>query len=159
MSDTNNITTIDIENTTTADIIIDTTAEDATADNEPVMSKLNHILYLQDTIKTECKSILDLQSKTDDPKQYVEHQALLNSLFVQHMELGLKATSLIAAESLKSSDSTAATIALLSLSTESSCCDDSVELTARDSLLEASESAGVAVGRTLSVADEATSVD
>jgi hypothetical protein len=64
--------------------------------DDSTMGKLNHILYLQDTIRLECKSIIENQSKEEDLKIYTEHQALLNSLFVQHMELGLKASSLMA---------------------------------------------------------------
>ena len=97
-----------------------------------MMGKLNQILQLQDNIRTECKSILNLQSKTmDDPKLYVENQALLNSLFVQHMELGLRATSILAMENLKSADDNIAAAAPSTLSrTESNfgCCygDESV---------------------------------
>ena len=52
---------------------------------------LNHILYLQETVKLECKGIIDEQAKTEDPKQLAEYQALLNSLFVQSIELNIKA--------------------------------------------------------------------
>ncbi len=100
-------------------------------------TSLNHILYLQDTIKAECKSIMDLQSKTECPTQYFEHQTTLNNLFVQHMELGLKATSLLAAEGLKSAGS--------------SCDESVVELTARASNFD--ECAVPLLSRTLSAAE------
>jgi len=130
----------DITDTTTA---VTTIFIDATASPESAMSKLNHILQLQDNIKTECNSILELQSKTiDDLKLYVEHQAMLNGLFLQHMELGLRVTGILTTESLKSADDIAVPP---TLSTESSfgCCDDSVDLTARDAVPY--------LGRTLSV--------
>ncbi len=79
--------------------------EPTTTDTAAAEANLNHILFLQDTIKAECKSIMDLQSKTQCPMQYFEHQTTLNNLFVQHMELGLKATSLLAAEGLRSAGS------------------------------------------------------
>ena len=63
---------------------------------DTTIGKLNHILYLQDTLRLECKSIIENKSKEEDLKVYTEHQALLNSLFVQHMELGLKASALLA---------------------------------------------------------------
>jgi hypothetical protein len=127
----------DITDTTTA---VTTIFVDATASPESAMSKLNHILQLQDNIKTECNSILELQSKTiDDLKLYVEHQTMLNGLFLQHMELGLRVTGILTTESLKSADVPP------TLSTQSSfgCCDDSVDLTARDAVPY--------LGRTLSV--------
>ena len=93
------------------------TYETATTPYETTTSKLNQILKLQDTIKSDCRGIMDSQSKTEDPKQYVEYQAQLNNLFVQHMELGLKATGIIAAESLRAE--------------AESSVDESVELTAR----------------------------
>ena len=52
---------------------------------------LNHILYLQETVKLECKGLIDEQTKTDDPKKLAEYQALLNSLFVQSIDLNTKA--------------------------------------------------------------------
>ena len=51
------------------------------------MASLNHILYLQEAVKIECKSIMDEQ----DPTKAAENQALLNSLFVQSMDLTIKA--------------------------------------------------------------------
>ena len=84
---------------------------------EPTTSKLNQILQQQDTIKSDCRGIMENQSKAENPKQYVEYQAQLNNLFVQHMELGLKATGIIAAESLRAE--------------AESSVDESVELTAR----------------------------
>ena len=133
----------DITDTTTA---VTTIFIDATASPESAMSKLNHILQLQDNIKTECNSILELQSKTiDDLKLYVDHQTMLNGLFLQHMELGLRVTGILTTESLKSADDIAVPP---TLSTESSfgCCDDSVDLTARDALPY--------LGRTLSVLED-----
>jgi hypothetical protein len=52
---------------------------------------LNHILYLQETVKLECKELIDEQTKTEDPKKLAEYQALLNSLFVQSIDLNTKA--------------------------------------------------------------------
>ena len=52
---------------------------------------LNHILYLQETVKLECKGLIDEQTKTEDPKKLAEYQALLNSLFVQSIDLNTKA--------------------------------------------------------------------
>ena len=154
-------TAIEIENTTTTtennhnesvndnDITDTTTAVttifiDATASPESAMSKLNHILQLQDNIKTECNSILELQSKTiDDLKLYVENQTMLNGLFLQHMELGLRVTGILATESLKSSADDIAVPPTLSTESSFGCCDDSVDLTARDAVPY--------LGRTLSV--------
>lgn len=129
MDSTPTDTTINIVET--ACDVFDTT----TAIPESLMSKLNHILYLQENIKIECKSVIDTQSQTEDPKQFMEHQTLLNNLFVQHIDMGLKAASLIAAENLKSDT-------VPSLSAESSC-DDSV-----------AELAPATLVRTLSVSDE-----
>ena len=98
------------------------------SDTETVMSQLNHILYLQNTIRLECKTIMELQSKEEDLNTYAQHQTVLNSLFVQHMELGLKATGLIAAENLKPVGDQVA-IGVSISSTES--VDDDVQLTAR----------------------------
>jgi hypothetical protein len=64
--------------------------------DDTTIGKLNHMLYLQDTIRLECKSIIENQAKEEDLKLYTEHQALLNNLFIQHMELGLKASALLA---------------------------------------------------------------
>jgi hypothetical protein len=58
--------------------------------------QLNHILYLQETVKIECKSIMDEQAK--DPTKAAEHQALLNSLFVQSMDLNTRAIVAMQAE-------------------------------------------------------------
>jgi hypothetical protein len=63
------------------------------------LDKLNRILKAQDDIKAECRTIMDAQSQTDDMKQYMEHQIQLNRLFVQHMELGISASGLLAADS------------------------------------------------------------
>jgi len=113
------------------------------SDTETVMSQLNHILYLQNTIRIECKTIMELQSKEQDLNVYAQHQTVLNSLFVQHMELGLKATGLIAAENLKPAGDQVA-IGVSISSTES--VDDGVELSAR-----AEDGAALdAIGRTLS---------
>ena len=113
------------------------------SDTETVMSQLNHILYLQNTIRIKCKTIMELQSKEQDLNVYAQHQTVLNSLFVQHMELGLKATGLIAAENLKPAGDQVA-IGVSISSTES--VDDGVELSAR-----AEDGAALdAIGRTLS---------
>ena len=58
------------------------------------MASLNHILYLQEAVKIECKSIMDEQ----DPTKAAENQALLNSLFVQSMDLTIKAIIAVQAE-------------------------------------------------------------
>ena len=50
--------------------------------------ELNHIIYLQETIKIECESIM----LTNNPA----NQALLNSLFVQFMTINTKALALLA---------------------------------------------------------------
>jgi hypothetical protein len=71
------------------------------SDAETVMSQLNYIAYLQNTINLECKTIMELQSKEQDLNTYTQYQTALNSLFVQHMELGLKATGLVTTENLK----------------------------------------------------------
>ena len=57
--------------------------------DDTTIGKLNHMLYLQDTIRLECKSIIESQAKEEDLKLYTEHQALLNILFVKHMDLGI----------------------------------------------------------------------
>ena len=62
------------------------------------LDKLNSILKAQDDLKAECMTIMDAQSQTDDMKQYMEHQIQLNRLFVQHMELGISASGLLATE-------------------------------------------------------------
>ena len=72
------------------------------ADTDTAMSQINHMLYLQKTIIKECQDIMELQSKEANFEVYAQQQTVLNSLFVQHMELGLEATRLIAAENLKS---------------------------------------------------------
>jgi len=72
------------------------------ADTDTAMSQINHMLYLQKTIIIECQDIMELQSKEANFEVYAQQQTVLNSLFVQHMELGLEATRLIAAENLKS---------------------------------------------------------
>jgi hypothetical protein len=61
-------------------------------------SSLNHNLYLQETIRTECKALLEDQVAVDDHKAHAERQNLLNSLYIQYMDLSLKATGLLAAE-------------------------------------------------------------
>ena len=98
--------------------------------DDTVMGQLNHILFLQNTIRLECKTIMELQSKEGlELNAYIQHQAVLNGLFVQHMELGLKATGLIAAENLKPVSSEQVAIGVSVSSTESA--EDGVELTAR----------------------------
>jgi hypothetical protein len=64
------------------------------------LDKINRILQAQDDIKTQCKCIMDAQSETDDTKLYIEHQTQLNRLFVQHMELVISASGLLAAEEI-----------------------------------------------------------
>lgn len=65
-------------------------------------SQINHMLHLQKTIIIECNKIMELQSKEANFDVYAQQQTVLNRFFVQHMELGLEATRLIAAENLKS---------------------------------------------------------
>jgi hypothetical protein len=57
------------------------------------MTDINHLLFLQETIKTECRSIIDEQCK--DATDYTDKQTLLNNLFVQHMDLNVKIAGLI----------------------------------------------------------------
>ena len=78
------------------------------ADTDTAMSQINHMLYLQKTIIIECQDIMELQYKEANFEVYAQQQTVLNSLFVQHMELGLKATRLITAENLKSDEEQAA---------------------------------------------------
>ena len=59
----------------------------------PTMTDINHLLFLQETIKTECRSIIDEQCK--DATDYTDKQTLLNNLFVQHMDLNVKIAGLI----------------------------------------------------------------
>jgi hypothetical protein len=53
------------------------------------MGKRNLILSIQDKIRLECERIIESQAKEEDLKLYTEHQALLNILFVKHMDLGI----------------------------------------------------------------------
>ena len=110
-----------------------------------VMSQLNHILYLQSTICLECKGIMEMQSKEANFDVYAQQQTVLNSLFVQHMELSIKATKLISAEQ--------DTLGVSASSTESTE-QEGVQLSAR-TLSEPHAEDGVQlierlVGRTLS---------
>jgi hypothetical protein len=109
---------------TTAEIIDPACINSHHEDEEPALSKLNHLLYLQDTIRIECKSIMELQSKTEDPGKYMEHQALLNALFIQHMDLGLKATGILASEGLRP----------MTVPDMESSTDDPIEFSARTTI-------------------------
>ena len=66
------------------------------------MTDINHLLFLQETIKTECKSIIDEQCQ--NPGDYADKQALLNNLFVQHMDLNVKVIGLLATDKPALSD-------------------------------------------------------
>ena len=57
--------------------------------NDTTMGKRNLILSIQDKIRLECERIIESQAKEEDLKLYTEHQALLNILFVKHMDLGI----------------------------------------------------------------------
>ena len=101
------------------------------SETESSLSKLNYILHLQETIRTECITLIEEQAGSDDLKAYTSRQTVLNKLYTQYMELGLKATGLIAAGNLVADE-----IGVSISSTDDT--EDGVELSAR----------------TLSVADE-----
>lgn len=61
-------------------------------------SSLNHLLYLQETIRSECKALVEEQVALDDHKAYIERQNLLNNLYIQYMDLSLKTAGLIATD-------------------------------------------------------------
>ena len=101
-------------------------------ETESPLSKLNYILHLQEMIRTECNTLIEEQAASDDLKAYTERQTVLNKLYTQYMELGLKATGLIIAAGSLAADEIGVSIS----STEDT--EDGLELSAR----------------TLSVADE-----
>ena len=106
-----------------------------------VMSQLNHILYLQSTICLECKGIMEMQSKEANFDVYAQQQTVLNSLFVQHMELSIKATKLISAEQ-----------DALGVSASSTEEEEGVQLSARTPAEDGVQLVERLVGRTLSCA-------
>ena len=117
------------------------------ADTDTAMSQINHMLYLQKTIIIECKDIMELQSKEANFDVYAQQQTVLNSLFVQHMELGLKATRLITAENLKADEEQAALGA--SVASTESTEEEGVQLSAR-SVEDSAEDGVQLISRTLS---------
>jgi hypothetical protein len=119
------------------------------ADTDTAMSQINHMLYLQKTIIIECQDIMELQSKEANFEVYAQQQTVLNSLFVQHMELGLKATRLITAENLKADEEQAALGASVA-STEST---EGVQFSAR-SVEDSAEDGVQLIRRTLSCAED-----
>ena len=101
---------------------------------------VNYILYLQEVIRTECKTIIEEQ-RENTAQEYIDRQTVLNKLYTQYMELGLKATRLIAASINPVSVS----------STEDT--EEGVELSARTLSVETEEGVELSA-RTLSVAED-----
>jgi hypothetical protein len=94
-------------------------------ETESPLSKLNYILHLQEMIRTECNTLIEEQAASDDLKAYTERQTVLNKLYTQYMELGLKATGLIIAAGSLAADEIGVSIS----STEDT--EDGLELSAR----------------------------
>ena len=65
------------------------------------LGRHNNIYYLKHVVQTNCKSLIESQSKTKDTSQILGCQSQLNSLFIEYMELVMKSDEVFSSAVLR----------------------------------------------------------